>query len=221
MKYSKYFDHTLLKSTCTQNNIENFCNDAITYDFASVCVNSYYVRFVAEKLAGSSVKVCTVVGFPIGQNTKETKIFETQKALNDGAHEIDMVLNIAAFRDGRNVYVADEIREIAELCHSKNAILKVIIESSILSDEEIIKICGILNKCNIDFAKTSTGFADGGATIHAVKLMRECLNDEIRIKASTGINDADFFMELIEAGASRMGSSKGIKILNELEQKLK
>lgn len=218
MKYSKYFDHTLLKSTCNWNDIEKICNDAIAYDFASVCVNSYYVGFVAEKLAGSSVKVCTVVGFPIGQNTKETKILETQKALNDGAHEIDMVLNIAAFRDGRNVYVADEVREIAELCHSKNAILKVIIESSILSDEEIIKVCGILNDCNIDFAKTSTGFADGGATIHAVELMRRNLNDEIKIKASTGINDAEFFLKLVEAGAIRIGSSKGAKILDELDK---
>lgn len=218
MKYSKYFDHTLLKSTCNRNDIEKICNDAIAYDFASVCVNSYYVGFVAEKLAGSSVKVCTVVGFPIGQNTKETKILETQKALNDGAHEIDMVLNIAAFRDGRNVYVADEVREIAELCHSKNAILKVIIESSILSDEEIIKVCGILNDCNIDFAKTSTGFADGGATIHAVELMRRNLNDEIKIKASTGINDAEFFLKLVEAGAIRIGSSKGAKILDELDK---
>lgn len=218
MKYSKYFDHTLLKSTCNRNDIEKICNDAIAYDFASVCVNSYYVGFVAEKLAGSSVKVCTVVGFPIGQNTKETKILETKKALNDGAHEIDMVLNIAAFRDGRNVYVADEVREIAELCHSKNAILKVIIESSILSDEEIIKVCGILNDCNIDFAKTSTGFADGGATIHAVELMRRNLNDEIKIKASTGINDAEFFLKLVEAGAIRIGSSKGAKILDELDK---
>lgn len=221
MNYNKFFDHTLLKSSCTKKDINRFCDEALTYDFASVCVNSYYVRTVAEKLVGSNVKVCTVVGFPTGQNSREAKIYETQKALGDGASEIDMVLNIAAFRDGRNIYVSDEVKAIAEICHQHNALLKVIIESSILSDEEIINICGMLNHCDIDFAKTSTGFAEGGATVHAVKLMRKYLNDTIQIKASTGINDADFFMQLVEAGATRMGSSKGIKILNELEMKLR
>ncbi len=211
MTYNRYIDHTLLKQNVTPAQIEKLCAEAIKYDFMSVCVNPCYVPLAAECLKGSDVKVCTVIGFPLGMNTTDIKIAETKKALEDGANEIDMVINVGRLQAGDDEYVENEIREIKKVCGQN--ILKVILETCLLSDEEIQRACLLAVSAKADFVKTSTGFSSGGATIHAVKLMRETVGPNMGVKASGGIKTHEDMLAMIEAGANRIGTSSGVDII--------
>ena len=211
MKYNKLIDHTLLKQDATPEQIIQLCNEAKHYDFISVCVNPHYVPLASEVLEGSGVKVCTVVGFPLGMNMTKTKIQETQLCIAQGATEIDMVINVGMLKAGHDEYVENEIRELKAVCG--NLILKVILETCLLSDEEIVRACTLAKNAGADFVKTSTGFSTGGATIHAVKLMRETVGPEMGVKASGGVRTHEDLINMIEAGANRIGTSSGAKII--------
>ena len=211
MKYNKFIDHTLLKQDATPEQIISLCNEAKQFDFMSVCVNPHYVPFAAEVLEGSDVKVCTVVGFPLGMNMTKTKIQETQLCIAQGATEIDMVINVGMLKAGHDDYVENEIRELKSVCG--NLILKVILETCLLTDEEIVRACIASKNAGADFVKTSTGFSSGGATIHAVKLMRETVGETMGVKASGGVRTHEDLINMIEAGASRIGTSSGAKII--------
>jgi deoxyribose-phosphate aldolase len=213
---NKYIDHTLLKATATQKDIENICKEAIENKFASVCINPCNVAQAYNLLKDSEVKTCTVIGFPLGANTIETKVFETKDAIKNGAQEIDMVINIAALKDGRLDYIEDEVSQILEAC-ATNAILKVIIETCYLSDEEKINMCKIVDKVGANFIKTSTGFGTDGATKEDIKLFKETLSDKILIKASGGIKNKQQANEYINLGCSRLGTSNGVNIANGVE----
>ncbi|MBG8552902.1 deoxyribose-phosphate aldolase [Hymenobacter guriensis] len=206
-------DHTLLRPDATRDQIAQLCAEAAQYRFASVCVPPCYVRFAADELHGSGVPVCTVVGFPLGYQLTKVKFFEAHQALNDGAKEVDMVINVAAFKSGRLAEVEDEIGELAELCHFKQAILKVIIETALLTEEEIIRACQLCTEAGADFVKTSTGFASRGASVADIELMRRHLPAHIRIKASGGIRTREAALALVAAGADRLGSSNSIALL--------
>ena len=208
-------DHTLLKQDATKNLIEDLCKEAIEYNFASVCVNPTFVKLCEGLLKGTNVKIATVVGFPLGANTKEVKAFETIDAINNGATEIDMVINIGALKDKDYKTVKEDIEEVVNAAKSK-AIVKVIIETCLLTEEEKIKACEISKDAGADFVKTSTGFSTGGATVEDVKLMKSIVKDDLEIKASGGVRDLKTAMEMIEAGATRLGTSSGIKIAKEL-----
>ena len=209
MNLNEYIDHTNLNRGATKDVIEKLCKEAIEYKFASVCVHPYYVPLAKKLLKGSDVAVCTVIGFPLGMNT--TDVNEAQNAIDNGADEIDMVINVAALKDGEKYYIENEIRRIREVTDGK--ILKVIIEECRLDEEEIVAITHICNECKVDFIKTSTGFDEHGATMEAVHIIRENKSDDIGIKASGGIRDYDTAMKFIEAGATRIGTSSGIKIM--------
>lgn len=211
MKYNKFIDHTLLKQDATPEQIISLCNEAKQFDFMSVCVNPHYVPLAAEVLEGSDVKVCTVVGFPLGMNMTKTKIQETQLCIAQGATEIDMVINVGMLKAGHDDYVENEIRELKSVCG--NLILKVILETCLLTDEEIVRGCIASKNAGADFVKTSTGFSSGGATIHAVKLMRETVGETMGVKASGGVRTHEDLINMIEAGASRIGTSSGAKII--------
>ena len=217
MKLNKYIDHTLLKPDAQQEQIEALIEEAKEYDFASVCVQPTWVNFAAEGLRDSDVKVCTVIGFPLGANTPAVKAFETQNAIQNGADEIDMVINIALAKEGKFDQVEDEIRAVrAEIPAGK--VLKVIIESAALSDEEIVAVCRAAVAAGADFVKTSTGFHPaGGASVHAVKLMRETVGEGVGVKASGGIRNAETAVAMINAGANRLGVSATAAILEGLE----
>lgn len=215
MNYNKYIDHTLLKPDCTEKQIEELCNEAKKYDFASVCVNPCFVSKCYESLKNTDVKVCTVIGFPLGATTTLAKIEETKDALKNGASEIDMVINISKLKCNEDEYVFNEIKQLKEIC--KNNILKVIIETCLLTNEEKIRVCTLAVKAGADFVKTSTGFSTGGATYEDVKLMKETVKDKCLVKASGGIRDTETFLKMIEAGASRIGASAGIKIIEGLK----
>ncbi|CDC44022.1 deoxyribose-phosphate aldolase [Firmicutes bacterium CAG:449] len=216
MNYNKYIDHTLLKPDCLDKDIEKLCSEAKEYDFASVCVNSSYVKKCVELLKGTTVKVCTVVGFPLGACSTEAKLAETKKALEDGASEIDMVINISRLKCHDDKYVENEISVLKKACG--NNVLKVIIETCLLTDEEKIRACLDAVNAHADFVKTSTGFSTGGATVEDVKLMKQTVQDKALVKASGGIKDKDTFLKMIEAGASRIGASKGVEIIKELKK---
>ncbi len=216
MNYNKYIDHTLLKPDCLDKDIEKLCSEAKEYDFASVCVNSSYVKKCVELLKGTTVKVCTVVGFPLGACSTEAKLAETKKALEDGASEIDMVINISRLKCHDDKYVENEISVLKNACG--NNVLKVIIETCLLTDEEKIRACLDAVNAHADFVKTSTGFSTGGATVEDVKLMKQTVQDKALVKASGGIKDKDTFLKMIEAGASRIGASKGVEIIKELKK---
>lgn len=216
MDYNKYIDHTLLKPDCLDKDIEKLCSEAKEYDFASVCVNSSYVKKCVELLKGTTVKVCTVVGFPLGACSTEAKLAETKKALEDGASEIDMVINISRLKCHDDKYVENEISVLKNACG--NNVLKVIIETCLLTDEEKIRACLDAVNAHADFVKTSTGFSTGGATVEDVKLMKQTVQDKALVKASGGIKDKDTFLKMIEAGASRIGASKGVEIIKELKK---
>lgn len=211
MKYNKFIDHTLLKQDAAPEQIISLCNEAKQFDFMSVCVNPHYVPLAAEVLEGSDVKVCTVVGFPLGMNMTKTKIQETQLCIAQGATEIDMVINVGMLKAGHDDYVENEIRELKSVCG--NLILKVILETCLLTDEEIVRACIASKNAGADFVKTSTGFSSGGATIHAVKLMRETVGETMGVKASGGVRTHEDLINMIEAGASRIGTSSGAKII--------
>lgn len=212
MELNNYIDHTNLKNTATLKDIEALCNEALKYHFASVCVYPYYVPLVSRLLKGSNVEICTVIGFPMGMNTKETKVFEAINAIESGATEIDMVINIGALKNKDYKYVKEEIEEIRDAIDGK--VLKVIIETCLLTDDEIIKMTKICNETFVNFIKTSTGFGKYGARIEDVELINEYKGDVLEIKASGGIKDIDTAEAMIKAGATRIGTSNGVKIMN-------
>ena len=216
MNYNKFIDHTLLKANATDEAIIKLCEEALQYDFASVCVNPGYIKLCAEKLKGSDVKVCTVVGFPLGATSTESKVFETKQAVKDGATEIDMVINVSRLKDGDDEYVLEEIKKIRKAC--KGNVLKVIIETCLLTDEEKVRVCKLAKKAKATFVKTSTGFSTGGATVHDVKLMRKAVGKKMGVKASGGVRTAEDFLAMIKAGATRVGASAGIAIMSELKK---
>lgn len=216
MKLNQYIDHTLLKADASISQVEKLCREAREYEFFSVCINSYYVKKALQFLNGSNVKVCTVVGFPLGASTMETKRFEAMKAVAEGASEIDMVLNVSAVKSNEWQYVLDDMSSLAQVCHQQGALLKVILENCLLSDEEKKKVCELAVKAHVDFVKTSTGFSTGGATIEDVKLMRSIVGPNMGVKASGGIRDTATAKAMIEAGATRLGTSASVEILKGL-----
>ena len=213
---TKYFDHTILKAEATEAQVVKICDEAVKYNFASVCVNQYYTKLVAEKLKGTDVDVCTVVGFPLGATSTESKVFETKQAVKDGATEIDMVINVSRLKDGDDEYVLEEIKKIRKAC--KGNVLKVIIETCLLTDEEKVRVCKLAKKAKATFVKTSTGFSTGGATVHDVKLMRKAVGKKMGVMASGGVRTAEDFLAMIKAGATRVGASAGIAIMSELKK---
>lgn len=212
MNINKYIDHTALKPETTSKQIEKLCAEARDFDFFSVCVNSYYVKQAVSLLKNSSVQVCTVVGFPLGASTMETKRFEAMKAMAEGAKEIDMVINLSAIKSEDWQYALDDMSSLSQVVHQQNGLLKVILETCLLTQEEKIKACELAIKAKVDFVKTSTGFSTGGATIEDVKLMRSIVGN-LGVKASGGIKDIDTARLMIEAGATRLGTSSGVEIL--------
>lgn len=210
---AKMIDHTLLKPDATKEKIEVLCKEALEYHFASVCINPGYVTECARLLKGSDVKVCTVIGFPLGATTTDTKVFETKNAIANGATEVDMVLNVGFLKSGDLDYVENDIRRVAEEAHRGGALLKVILETCLLSDEEKVKACELSKKAGADFVKTSTGFSTGGATVHDIELMRKTVGPKLGVKASGGIHSQADAKALIAAGATRIGASAGIKIV--------
>jgi deoxyribose-phosphate aldolase len=217
MELNRYIDHTLLKAEATADDITKICHEAIEHDFYSVCINPHFVYLASELLEGKHTKVCTVVGFPLGANTTEIKLEEAKRAIVDGAHEVDMVLNIGELKKGNTKFVAEEISQIAKACHDKNVLLKVIIETALLSQKEKEMACQAVNEGKADFIKTSTGFSTSGATIEDVKFMQENTDENIRVKASGGIRDKETALAMIEAGASRLGASSGVDICKGLK----
>ena len=214
MPLNKYIDHTILKPTCLVADIEKLCAEAKQYDFAAVCVPPNFVKLAKEKLAGSTVQVATVIGFPFGYSATEAKIAEIILAMVDGADELDVVANIAAIKNGDWSAIADEINHIMPIIRSKNKVVKIIIESGVLTDDEIIKCCDIYGIAGIDYLKTSTGYAEKGASVEAVKLFRKHLPDQVQIKASGGIRDYATAQSMVDAGATRIGCSAGVAIVS-------
>lgn len=211
---SLMIDHTLLKPDATKEMIKKLCLEAIEYKFGAVCVNPYYVRYCKGLLIYTDVKVATVIGFALGANTKEIKAMETQDAIENGADEIDMVINIGALKSHDYSVVEEDIKSVVNAANNK-ALVKVIIETCLLTDEEKKTACRLALEAGADYVKTSTGFSTGGAKVEDIKLMKSVVGDKLGIKASGGIKDLKTATELIEAGATRLGTSSGIKILNE------
>lgn len=212
MTLAKYIDHTILKAEASEEDIKKLCKEAKEHGFASVCVNPYYVSLAAKELIDSDVKVCTVVGFPLGATTREVKAFETNQAIERGAQEIDMVINIGALKSKKYDEVKADIEAIVNAAN-RRALVKVIIESCLLTEEEKIQICTIAKNAGADFVKTSTGFSTAGATVSDVSLMRETVGKEMGVKASGGIRDYKSAKAMIEAGANRLGMSAGIAVV--------
>lgn len=211
---TKYFDHTILKADATEAQVAKICKEALENEFASVCVNQYYTKFVAEQLKGSDVKVCTVVGFPLGMSDTRVKAFETKAAIEDGAEEVDMVINVGALKDGKYDYVRNDIKTLKDVC-GKEVLLKVIIETCLLTDEEKVKACELAKEAGADYVKTSTGFSTGGAKAEDVALMRKTVGEELGVKASGGIHTAEEAQAMIDAGASRLGTSATLAIIGK------
>jgi deoxyribose-phosphate aldolase len=211
---AKYIDHTLLKQDATFSQVEILCHEAKQYDFMSVCIQPHFVKFVKPLLVESAVKICTVIGFPLGQSSRETKVFETKQAIQDGADEIDMVINLSLLRAGKFHELYLEITDIKHAC--QNRTLKVILETSLLNDQEIVKACQIAKEAKANFVKTSTGFASGGATTAAVRLMKQTVGQDLEVKASGGIRSLADMQMMIEAGATRIGTSSGVAIMQGL-----
>lgn len=217
MKLNKYIDHTLLKADATQESIKELCRQAKEYDFMSVCINSSNIELAKEELKGTDVKICTVIGFPLGATTTESKVFETTDAIEKGADEVDMVLNVGALKSKNFDIVLRDISEVAKAAHNKGKILKVILETCLLEKDEIIKACQLSKEAGADFVKTSTGFSTGGAKEGDVALMRKTVGDLMGVKASGGIRTLEKARLMIENGATRLGVSAGVQIMEELE----
>jgi deoxyribose-phosphate aldolase len=215
MSIAQFIDHTILKNTTTIAEVEKICEEAAEYNFAAVCIPPYYVTDAKEFLKNKKIKVATVIGFPYGYHQYQTKVTEALTAINDGANELDMVMNISAFRNNDIAYLENEIYEMTNLIENKEVLIKVIIESGILTAEEIIRCCDLYKHFNVAYLKTSTGFASTGATIEAVQIMRKHLPAHIHIKASGGIRTYEFAKQLIDAGATRLGCSASVAILKE------
>ncbi|MBO6046532.1 MAG: deoxyribose-phosphate aldolase [Erysipelotrichaceae bacterium] len=213
MSFSRYIDHTNLKQNATQNDIAKLCDEAKTYHFASVCVNPYWVSYCAELLKDTDVNVCTVIGFPLGATSTASKAFEAKQAILDGATEVDMVINVGEVKAQHDEAVYEDIKAVKEA--AKNETLKVIIETCLLTDEEKVRACKLSVKAGADFVKTSTGFSTGGATVHDVKLMKDTVGDACEVKASGGIHTREEMLALIDAGATRIGASAGIALIQE------
>lgn len=211
---AKYIDHTLLKPDADAEEIDVMCDEALSYGFASVCINPTWVRRAAERLRGSTVKVCTVIGFPLGATTSDIKAFEARRALRDGAREIDMVINIGALKSGMYELVRSDIERVVDAAHETGAICKVILETSLLTDEEKVIASALSKQAKADFVKTSTGFAGGGATVYDVALMRETVGPDMGVKASGGVRTLEDAEDMIAAGATRIGASAGVQIVS-------
>ena len=211
---AKYLDHTNLKSDATEASIRQTCEEAIKYNTASVCINSHWIPLAAELLKDTTVKPITVVGFPLGATNTETKVYEAITAIDDGAEEIDMVLNVGELIGDNLDYVTADIQAVAEAVHAKNKMLKVIFETSFLNDDQIVKACHASENAGADYVKTSTGFSSEGATLHNVELMRKTVGSKLGVKASGGIHSREEALAMIGAGASRLGVSATTKILS-------
>lgn len=214
MNIAKYIDHTILKPEATAEDVKKLCKEAKEYNFASVCVNGCYAKLVSTELVGTDVKTCVVVGFPLGAMTKEAKAFETTQAIEHGATEIDMVINVGALKEKNYELLKEDIEAVVNAAKGK-ALVKVIIETCLLTDEEKVKACEISKEAKADFVKTSTGFSTAGATKEDIALMRKTVGPEIGVKASGGVRDFKTAMDMINAGASRIGASASISIVSE------
>jgi deoxyribose-phosphate aldolase len=210
--YARLIDHTVLKAETTNEQIEKLCGEAKEFNFASVCVNPTWVKLAASLLKGTEVKVCTVIGFPLGANTKEVKAFEASNAIENGAQEVDMVINIGALKGQDYETVEQDIAAVVQASKGK-ALVKVIIETSLLTDDEKVVACQLSVKAGADFVKTSTGFSTGGATVEDVALMRKTVGPDVGVKASGGVRDLAGFQKMVEAGATRIGTSNGMIIV--------
>jgi len=215
MELAKRIEHTNLKPDCTKEEIIQLCNEAITHGFYGICISPYFVQLAKKSIVKKSIKIITVVGFPLGYSTVGAKVEEAKKAIISGADEIDMVMNIAAFKSGDMQTVQNDIQSVVTVCHLQNKKVKVIIETAYLSDEEIIRACKVCVDCEVDFVKTSTGFASIGAEPRTVKLMRANLPSKIKIKAAGGIKTNKQALELLLAGADVLGCSNSLKIIEE------
>jgi deoxyribose-phosphate aldolase len=213
--WASLIDHTLLKPEATDEDIKKLCQEAASYHFASVCVNPTWVRVASCNLRGSGVPVCTVIGFPLGATLPDVKAYEARRALLDGATELDMVINVGALKSGDDCLVEHDIRSVAEVAHEYDAICKVIIETALLTDNEKVRACLAAKKAGADFVKTSTGFSKGGATVADVSLMRRTVGTELGVKASGGVKGLEDARKMVEAGATRIGASVGVKIAQE------
>ena len=219
MKLNQYFDHTLLKPEATTAQVQVLCEEAKEHNFYAVCVNSSMVSAASESLEGTDVKVAAVVGFPLGACTTSSKVFETEEACKAGATEIDMVLHLGKLKEGAWDYVYADIAAVVWAASHYNAIVKVILETCQLSDEEIVRACQVSEQAGAAFVKTSTGFSTGGATAHHVALMRQTVSEAVQVKASGGIRDYKTVMEMIEAGADRIGASASVAVMKEAADK--
>lgn len=213
MSLAPFIDHTILKNTTTIGDIDKVCNEAIEYHFAAVCVPPYFVQDAKRLVEKTTVKLATVIGFPFGYHHYKTKVEEARLAMEEGADELDMVMNLAAFKSNDLAYIETEIEQISKLTADKGKTLKVIIESGVLSEEEIIKCCELYKHFPVQFLKTSTGYAEKGASVETVELMRKHLPGHIQIKASGGIRTTDFARQLVDAGAARLGCSASVAIV--------
>ena len=213
MPINKLIDHTLLKADATKAEVTQVLAEALKYDFASVCIQPCHVSYAAQYLKDSDVKVCTVIGFPLGANTSAVKAFETADAIQNGADEIDMVINIGALKDGQDETVLNDIVAVVQAAQDKT--VKVILETCLLSEEEIVKACQLCMQAKADFVKTSTGFSTGGATIENVRIMKAAIDDTMQVKAAGGIRTYKDLLKMVEAGASRIGTSAGCSIMQK------
>lgn len=217
MDIASLIDHTLLKPEATPEQIAQLCSEAREYRFASVCVNPVYVKLAWDLLKGSPVKVCTVVGFPLGATPSEVKAFEAQRAIRDGASEIDMVIHVGSLKAGADDLVEEDIATVVEACHAGGAICKVILETCFLTEEEKVRGCLLARRAGADFVKTSTGFGPGGATVEDVALMRRTVGPDMGVKAAGGIRTLEALRQMVAAGANRIGASASVKIMQEAQ----
>jgi deoxyribose-phosphate aldolase len=213
--WASLIDHTLLKPEATDEDIKKLCEEASRYRFASVCVNPTWVRAAACNLQGTGIPVCTVIGFPLGATLSDVKAYEARRSILDGAREVDMVINVGALRSGDDCLVEHDIRSVVEVAHEYNVTCKVIIETALLTDDEKVRACLAAKEAGADFVKTSTGFSKGGATVADIALMRRTVGAELGVKASGGVKGLDDARKLVEAGATRIGASVGVKIAQE------
>ncbi len=217
-KVASLIDHTLLKPEASAEHIRQLCKEARQFKFASVCMNPCYVALAAKLMRGSGVKVCTVAGFPLGATSTAVKVFEAKRGIRDGAREIDMVMNVGALKSDDDGAVAADIRAVVQACHGGKAICKVILETALLTDGEKVRACKLAKKAGADYVKTSTGFGAGGATAGDVALMRATVGPKIGVKASGGIRTLEDLQKMVKAGATRIGTSSGVRIMEEMKQ---
>lgn len=217
---ANYFDHTNLKAYATEADFKKLCDEAVTYGFKMVAINSYPVELCAKLLKDTNVHVGAAISFPLGQTPIPVKVFETEQAIKDGADEIDYVLNVGKVKEGNYAYIEEEMQAIVDVCRKHDKIIKVIFENCYLTKQEITEVAKIAKKVKPDFIKTSTGFGTGGATVEDVKLMKSVVGDEVKVKAAGGIRDLDTCLALINAGAERIGSSSGIAIVEEYKKRM-